>query len=234
MTRRVAVALLALGCNSTPTTPAPLADRMPDHHASALGIRDAALNGDLEKVRSNAGDLKTQLTPTMLETPVTTGLMAVVDDLATSTDLDTAFEQVGDLAQRCGRCHDAMGARLPLSPGAVPPTGNTMVQEMARHKWAAEAMWLGLIRPSDEDFISAVNVLSADPLVPSGTQADSPLPPLATEIEVKVHDLAGMAEHETDPAARGRLYGQMLSRCYSCHALFGATPVGSAAPPAPK
>ena len=90
---------------------------------------------------------------------------------------------------------------------------------MARHSWAADQMWTGLVWKSDARFRQAVEVWNATPLAQPHTADDKRFTPAVLALEDRVHDLAEQAASKMEPSRRGALYGEMLATCSSCHAL---------------
>lgn len=197
---------------------------MDRHHSEAIQVRDAIIEGDLNAARRHArrlaGGLPTPDLPDELRT-MEADFAETVETLASAHDLRTAALALGTMGQNCGSCHSTVGADPYPEIAPIPTTGGTDLQlEMRRHDWAARAMWTSLVRASTTEFNSAAAVLQEAPLTPSGTQADSRLPAAATELEVRVHDLAQRAIRDTDPAKRARHYGEIIETCNTCHAAF--------------
>ena len=90
---------------------------------------------------------------------------------------------------------------------------------MARHSWAADEMWIGLVWKSDARFRHAVEVWNATPLAQPHTADDKRFTPEVLALEDRVHDLAEQAASKMEPNRRGALYGEMLATCSACHAL---------------
>lgn len=197
-------------------------DEMTEHWKQGTAIRDAVVAGDLDDIHTQAAALSKRLPvegiPARVE-PIQDDLQKTVAALATTGDIVSASALVGQMALTCGRCHTEVDAK-PYDDTPAPPAGTEVKEEMATHQWAVERMWLGLVRNDPSQFTEAVTALQEAPLVPSGTAADSPLPPLATELELGVHELAQSARSAPDQATRAKHYGELLVTCATCHALI--------------
>ena len=84
---------------------------------------------------------------------------------------------------------------------------------MARHQWAADRLWEGLIAPSDQSWLNAAEVLLEVPLALAGTQGTEQTRAL-TE---RVHSLGHQARSAARSSDRVRIYGEILGTCADCH-----------------
>ena len=91
---------------------------------------------------------------------------------------------------------------------------------MALHAYGAREMWAGLVIPDSERVKKGAEALGSAVLTPTGTPVGSPVSPLATELEVRVHDLAAHAARTDEAAQRASAYGRMLGTCAACHSLY--------------
>lgn len=136
--------------------------------------------------------------------------------LSVAPDLPAAGDAVAAVGLVCGNCHWLSG-RGPSGWGGPEnvealPSDADLDARMARHRLASDAMWWGLLQPSDklwrlgtETF--AVPALAA-PLEGPGRDAEDvrALGTLAREASAAV----------THPERAAR-YGQILARCGDCH-----------------
>lgn len=199
-------------------------DAMVEHHREVLGARDAIIAGDLRTAKSALGALAERLPLPGLDGPLQEALEGAASQGAAAEDLDGVSLALGDAAAVCGTCHKAQGTRPTGETGPAPEVGRDVKSQMALHRWASMRLWEGLVAGDDRMMQEATAALRSAPMVPSGTQVDSPLPPEATALEVKVHDLAAKAAGAPDARARGRAYGQMLATCARCHAMLDGGP----------
>ena len=197
-------------------------DEMIEHWASGETARDAVIEGDLDAAKEAGRELAERLPIDNLETleAVQAELKAHATTLAAAKDIDAAGLAVGRMAATCGRCHQANRVEIGLSAPEPPKAGDGLDRQMELHQYAATKMWFGVVEPSEDKAKAAAKALTDNPMVPSGLQADSPVPPVATELEVRVHDLASKAARASDPTAIGEAYGKMLGTCAACHDLL--------------
>lgn len=198
---------------------------MSGHLGEAAHARDAVIAGDLEATQRALLELRARLPLPSLPPQ---GLrhdavfVVAVDSALTARDLGSAATAVGEIAQACGACHTALGLSMAVVPPAEPGPGATVVARMGQHRDAAAQMWSSVVAGDAAAFASGAELLRSSTLVPSGTAADAPVPALAAELEVRVHDLAALAVRSPDE--RGRYLGQMLGTCAQCHALLARGP----------
>jgi cytochrome c553 len=132
--------------------------------------------------------------------------------IANATTLDDAIHAVARLGARCAACHSASGTLPDLAtPPAVPPDRSTIESRMARHRWATDRMWEGMIGLSDESWRAGLDVLGSAPL---------PATELGAAREGFARTLQRTAKRATTVKAadRGEVYGELLVVCAKCHA----------------
>lgn len=136
--------------------------------------------------------------------------------LATARSVDEACRRAAQLADACAGCHVDSGASPEFrSPGRPPPDHPTIEARMARHLWATDRLWEGIVGSADDAWRAGLDVLSTTPL-----QA----PELSKEqsaFERKLQRLADQArvrQGTETPQDRARSYGEILVTCSGCHA----------------
>ncbi len=85
---------------------------------------------------------------------------------------------------------------------------------MARHVWATDRLWEAVVGGGDEPWLKGLDVLSATPL-PFRTGLDD-----RTKLAKQLQQLAdGARKRKTMDtiAERGRIYGEILTVCATCH-----------------
>ena len=202
-------------------------DEMMEHAGQGEALRDAAFAGDLPAMVAAAEALADRLPVEALPRaaqPSEVRLGVAVRKIGAATGPSEGAAEVAGLAFACGACHESVGQPLTPADAGPVPEGPGVSDKMKVHRWAAERMWDGLVAPDDAVFEAGVRAMGSAILVPSGTGADSPLPPLATDLAVQLQDRAAQAGTTPDRAARARIYGDLLSTCASCHALLGGGP----------
>jgi cytochrome c553 len=144
--------------------------------------------------------------------------------LVAAPSIDEACRREARVAAACARCHrGTQELRVFAAPAMAPPGDATPAGRMARHQWAADRLWEGLVGPSDHRWRAGLDVLVNTPLRFSPfTDA----PRAASQLEAFAQQ--AIASLATDsPEDRARRYGEMLVVCSACHS---ALHVGSAAP----
>jgi outer membrane protein OmpA-like peptidoglycan-associated protein len=139
---------------------------MRDHFARASAACDAVISGRLEDVRTSL--LAIANSPPREDVPH--DWLPWLDEMrvtaqrgAQSTTLDQAAASVAGLANDCGECHRATrggqhdAARQPNDYDPKDKKG--LAEKMARHKFAAEALWLGLTGPEHQAWVEGVAAL---------------------------------------------------------------------------
>jgi cytochrome c553 len=138
-------------------------------------------------------------------------------DLAMSPDVDEGCHRVALVSLACAGCH-ARSGRL-LSSGPMPPLpidDGTTPTRMARHQWAVDRLWEGMVLGSLRSWRSGLDVLTGAPLISER--------PGATTLAQRLHDLArdslvDLESGNTTLNGRAYAYGDVLATCAACHAL---------------
>lgn len=122
------------------------------------------------------------------------------DALAHARELDDALRKTAIVSAGCAACHAAASARLRLQPPPAVPEQPAM----ARHAWAADRLWEGVIANDTERWRRGLAVL-----------ADSPFgsPPA----KLQAFAQGQLATYSTDPDLRAAAYGKVLLECSTCH-----------------
>jgi hypothetical protein len=140
--------------------------------------------------------------------------------LETAPGIDEALRREARVAEACAECH-LRTQRLPAfaPPAALPPDAPTLAARMARHAWAVDRLWEGMVGPAEDRWRMGLEALAASPL-PFKPLDDAPA--LATRLrDLARHALATRATAELDE--RTRLYGELLVTCAACHATRAIT-----------
>jgi hypothetical protein len=126
------------------------------------------------------------------------------------------------MGQACGDCHRENEVEPRFLIGTAPPTGSGPKAEMARHVWAEERMWEGLVGPGDRAWTTGAEALQSGWLDIQEVVLDPDDRPRIHELVKNVYDLAGQAGSATDSNERAVLYGEFLNTCAECHQLTEA------------
>lgn len=142
--------------------------------------------------------------------------------LARATTIAEACQREAKLAAACGRCHADAGASPefrahPLAPADHP----TIEARMARHRWAADRMWEGIVGGADEPWQAGLDVIAAAPL--DGSELGPARAPFGRKLQQLAQQARGRKPGEAPPD-RATTYGEILSTCAGCHTLATTTP----------
>jgi hypothetical protein len=95
--------------------------------------------------------------------------------LVAATSIDEALRREVRVAAACASCH--LGAQKPpvfAEPTSVAIDDGGQRARMARHQWAADRLWEGLVGAADHPWHMRLDVLAKTPL-PYSTFTDAPL-----------------------------------------------------------
>jgi cytochrome c553 len=226
--------MLLLACGgapepvATPEEVAPVADEeeveehMGVHFERATEARDALVFADLEAMREPFTWLSLHQPPPRLPgvgLPHFDAMRAAAAEGVEAQDIEAAAKAAAELAKACGGCHAAVEGGPTFDSSTLPPLEEGVKSHMARHRWAADRMWEGLVVPSDSAWERAIVMLG------EGGVGEHEMPeamrrsPRALELRKQVHALAG----EDAPTAghRAELYATLLVACAECHTVTG-------------
>lgn len=173
-------------------------------------LHDALVRGDLDRAITPATWIATHQ-----ERQDFTGRSAYFQDamrafaaeVRDSNTLHDAAYAAARLGQTCGDCHRENEVEPRFLIGtALPPTGGGAKAEMARHVWASERMWEGLVGPGDLGWNSGAEALVGGWLN-------------TRELVRQIYDLGGKARTAANSSERAELYGEFLHSCNECHLL---------------
>jgi cytochrome c553 len=136
-----------------------LKEAMRHHFADATAARDAVIAGRLEDVRPPLRALASAERSTALPNdwlPWLEEMQGAAAKGAQARTLDEAATAVSVLGATCGECHRTThgGVRDPASaaPAYDPQDRKGLEEKMARHKFSADALWLGLTGPAHQSW----------------------------------------------------------------------------------
>ncbi len=143
--------------------------------------------------------------------------------LATAHGLDEACHRTAQLADACAGCHVASGASPEFrTPGRIPPDAPTIDARMARHLWATDRLWEGVVGGADDAWRAGLDVLSTAPLRASELSREQSA--FGRKLQLLAEQARARQATQTAPD-RARSYGEILVTCTGCHA---AAPAGGA------
>lgn len=189
----------------------------------ARAIERLLVRGAIDDARALAAALAAMPAPPPVE--AWARQIALVTDraaaLAAAPGLDEACRRAARLAEACAGCHAATGATPAFdAPPGAPADHPTLAARMARHRWAADRIWEGVIGNAERPWRAGLEVLATTPLPFSRLDADR------TALASGLQQLASRARAEARAAtsARARLYGELLVTCAACHSGRASTP----------
>jgi cytochrome c553 len=204
-----AFALFAAGGTAEPS--ARLRYGMRQRFADLRTIERQLIQGDLEAARPLAFML-TRPTHGEPRAPEAAEVTLTAAALADAPTVEDALRAEVRVASACAACHEAHAASVLRRPTRVPADRPTLAAQMARHQWAADRLWEGIVAPDDDHWTSGLYVL-----------ANTNMPVLdrdGPQLAKKLRDQAAAAyrQRRTDHASRAKTYGDLLVTCWGCHA----------------
>ena len=131
--------------------------------------------------------------------------------VAKASSIAEALRAEAKLAAACASCHADAGVSPEFRSAAQPPPDKPTVDaRMARHLWATDRLWEGLVGDADDSWRAGLDVLAATPL-PWKT-LDKDRAPLGKQLQ-RLADDARKTAHDD----RARAYGEILVTCAACH-----------------
>jgi hypothetical protein len=215
-------AVEAPGDQATPGSAAAMHAGMGQLLVDATAARDLLIAGRLDAARKHLKAVATAPTPADLPEGAEPSLEALRTAARSGQGADrpeTLAPAIAKVGAACGGCHSAFAGGPGLStPPRLPTEGH-----MARHSWAAERMWEGLIAPS----VARYEMGAAALLMESGSDEGlyAGLDPsemrAASVLHKLVHADAELAATTDEQGRRVELYGALIGACAECHAIKG-------------
>ncbi len=135
--------------------------------------------------------------------------------LARAKTVGEGCRLVANLAAACAGCHvdAAVSPELRVYPPA-PADRPTIEARMARHRWAADRMWEGIVIGAAEPWRAGLDVLAAAPL--DWNEISPKRAPFGRELERQAQRARRRKPNDsfTD---RATAYGEILATCAGCH-----------------
>lgn len=197
---------------------------MADHFSRVDTIQQAVIRGHVEDVREPARWLAEHQTAEGLP-PAAASFVEEMRTharrVAEADSLEMIAGATAMLAATCGKCHQAVGAKLQMPMAAPPEGGEGIRARMFEHQWAVDLMYQGLIQPSDEAWIKGARGFREAPLTKKDLPADQALAKEMKTLEERIHLVADDAPRVKEATSRAALYGRILASCGRCHDLHG-------------
>lgn len=194
---------------------------MDEHYLRALAMRRAAVNGDVKSfVGAAAYIADNDIDSAAPESwkPHAKALRDSAEQARRAKTVDEAAGLLGQLGSRCADCHRALGGPE-FTLDEPPPQASGVPNHMARHQWAADRMWDGLIAPSTRIWVKGADVMADARLT---AEQVAPATPDVDAIARRVHFQANAAR--LLPEERwGKAYGEFVATCAVCHEKTGVS-----------
>lgn len=195
------------------------------HYDRAAEVHDALVRGELTRAKRAAEWIATHQDPGELpgnRPELQSEMQGYANQVSWADELHEAAWAAAQMGRTCGDCHRVNDVSPRFLMGTAPPGGTGAQAEMARHVWAAERMWEGLIGPGDHAWSSGAEALRSGWLEPQEVMSNPEDRARVRDLVGKVYDLGIEADAATDAQARAEIYGQFLNTCNECHLLTEA------------
>lgn len=136
----------------------------------------------------------------------------------TSDVMVAAAGALGEIGGACGSCHKTRGKGPTYEPAEAPEIVDDVVAHMARHQWAVDRMWEGLMAPSDERWALGVNALHDHPLDAQALTSPEAGKSPADYLDWWIHQRGPDTATAAAPEQRGKVYADLMAACAACHA----------------
>lgn len=202
--------------------PPDLADHMQVSFWESVRARDALIAGELVTAQHAADTLAQQDYATLVPAnwkPWVQRIRQYARALSMAPNIPSAAQELGKIALVCGECHDIHKRgpdRVKVQPEPWRDPPEDFDARMLRHQIGAAQIWDGLVLPSEQAFRSGTITLTRASLTPPVRDGEPIDPALNARIE-EVRGLARQARAATTYEERGRVYGELVARCASCH-----------------
>ncbi|HEY5944781.1 MAG TPA: hypothetical protein VIV40_04790 [Kofleriaceae bacterium] len=133
-------------------------------------------------------------------------------------DVPTAGVQIARLGRACSSCHEAQNAHPAFAYEAPPADDKTLEAQMARHQWAAERLWEGLVGPADQLWQEGARVMATARLDVAASMHDKPNAEVV-ELAERLQEQATEAVSITNRDARATWFGAIMETCANCHSI---------------
>jgi hypothetical protein len=212
---------LKRGCPTPVPTSPPEGDlkaEMRHHFKEVTAVQAALIQGDLAEAKRVAGELA------LMHVSEGWGweryafrVRERAQKLARLATADRAYGLVTDMATQCARCHVDSGAVAGFAWSPEIADDGTVPTRMARHQWAAERLWHGLVGPSTERWNEGVRVLAEQPQPAEAMAKDPRARERVGALSFELVARAKQAAKTTGQGARARVFAGMLEVCAACH-----------------
>ncbi|CAN5360234.1 hypothetical protein BH11MYX1_BH11MYX1_09820 [soil metagenome] len=179
-------------------------------------VERALIRGRLVDAKVSARDIANardehELTEWAAQASVVRGAAARV---AKASSADQALRELPAVAVACAECHIASGRWPALASAPPAPADATLVLRMARHQWATDRLWSGLVGGSEASWRAGLEVLATTPPPFAIVDADK----VSLGRQLQAYATAALRSQPNDSLEqRAHAYGEMLVICAACH-----------------
>ena len=194
---------------------------MQHHFADIMMVHEAVSRGDLPAVREVAVKLFTMATPAGMPdraAPFMANIRKAAQRAGDATTIEAAAEAAIGMVTECAGCHRAVGTFPSASRPFVNEVGG-VVGHMKDHQRAADHMLIGLMVPSQSEWLEGASRLRVAALLPSEFPKDPKLTREIRRLDIRVHEIADQAIDADTSEQRARAYATLLGTCAQCHNL---------------
>jgi cytochrome c553 len=189
----------------------------------ARAIERVLVRGGLDDARALATSLASTSEPPALEAWArqTALVRERAAALAAAPGIDEACRRAARVSEACAACHVATGAVPAFDAYPKTPLDQPTVEaRMARHRWAVDRLWEGMVGNAAKPWHAGLDVLAVTPLPFSAAAGDR------AALASRVQQLADQARQRrpTTSAERAQIYGEILVTCAACHSGRATTP----------
>lgn len=186
---------------------------MREHTSEALDLRRAVIAGRFDLLHRAAASVAVDewspnLRPDYL--PYVTAIRTAAGAALDARSMGEAGAALGALGDACSACHRERGGP-PQRTASEPVSG---VGTMAVHVAAEQALWEGLITPSEASWKRGAQGLAAAPELASDV----------ADVSALARQVSDLALQASQGGPRGDIYGSILNTCSTCHRRLGIEP----------
>lgn len=229
---------LALACapkSSTPSAPLPEDDgsvnweremmqlHMSEHFTRAAQARDHVIAGRLDEARAELSWLAEH--DAFPGEPATYGsfmtdMRTIAETGVAARDAEGLAACIGGLGNTCGGCHQSLNvaARIPGSTGPAPDNNGGVHGHAARHGWAVDHLWIGLVKPDDAAWQGGLDAIRAPVFDMEGLGVPEEAAGTVAAYGMILSNMGQEQVGSADAGGRAELFGRVVSSCAGCHA----------------
>lgn len=197
-----------------------LSEHMHEHWERITEIQAALIRGDLAAVREPAEYLAAHPTPAALPgqwEEYVGSMRAAARAAVEAKDFTAAATATSLMGNACGSCHMDNGIEVRFDISDPPGFETDTVSHMARHQWAADRMWEGIVGPSEVAWSRGIDAMLEAPLTPRELKGGADQPEDVKRMARRVHQLAGNGMMASDGNEKAEIYAEFLANCAACH-----------------